>query len=171
MADITISNLNNITPSTGLFIPATNGSTTGKVTLSQVCGVMTSAQITTALGYTPVASNSPSIAKVWVSFNGTRNATNTGSSTNGANVLFRSSYNVSSVLKNGVGDYTININPGVLSDDNYCAVATCDHQSVNTRKAGFTNSRTATSLRVTIEDTSFGSGRQDSPFIGVVVFA
>lgn len=53
MADVTIGNLNNITPSTGLFIPASNNSTTGKVTLSQVCGVMTSAQITTALGYTP----------------------------------------------------------------------------------------------------------------------
>jgi hypothetical protein len=55
MADITISGLGDITPATGLLIPASNSSTntTGKVTLAQVCGVMTSAQITTALGYTP----------------------------------------------------------------------------------------------------------------------
>lgn len=55
MADITINNLSPLTPSTGLFLPVTNGSTTGKVTLSQVCGVMTSAQIIAALGYTPLS--------------------------------------------------------------------------------------------------------------------
>ena len=54
MADVTISNLNALTPSTGLELPVSDGSTTGKVTLSQVCGVMTLAQITSALGYTPL---------------------------------------------------------------------------------------------------------------------
>lgn len=59
MSDITISSLQPITPSTGLFLPASDASTTGKVTLSQVCGVMTSNQITTALGYTPYNSTNP----------------------------------------------------------------------------------------------------------------
>ena len=54
MADVTISDLGALTPATGLQIPASNGSTTGSVTLSQVCGVMTANQITTALGYTPL---------------------------------------------------------------------------------------------------------------------
>lgn len=54
MADVTISGLSPITPSTGLLLPVSNGTTTGRVALSQVCGVMTSAQITTALGYTPI---------------------------------------------------------------------------------------------------------------------
>jgi hypothetical protein len=54
MADVTISELSPITPATSLFLPASNGTTTGNVTLSQVCGVMTSTQITAALGYTPV---------------------------------------------------------------------------------------------------------------------
>ena len=54
MADVTISGLSPITPSTGLFLPASDNNTTGKVTLSQVCGVMTSAQITSALGYAPI---------------------------------------------------------------------------------------------------------------------
>lgn len=54
MADVTISDLSSLTPTTGLVLPVSNGSTTGKVTLSQVCGVMTSAQITAALGYTPL---------------------------------------------------------------------------------------------------------------------
>ena len=54
MADVTISDLGALTPATGLFLPASNGVTTGKVTLSQVCGVMTANQITAALGYTPI---------------------------------------------------------------------------------------------------------------------
>jgi hypothetical protein len=56
------------------------------------------------------ADNSPPIyaCRAWVNFNGTRNSTNTGASANGGNVLIRASGNVSSVLKNGVGDYTIN---------------------------------------------------------------
>lgn len=45
--------------------------------------------------------------RAWVCFNGMRNEADTGGSTNGANVKIRSSGNVSSVLKNDVGDYTI----------------------------------------------------------------
>jgi hypothetical protein len=64
MADVTISGLGDITPSTGLFLPASDASTTGKVTLSQVCGVMTSSQITTALGYTPFNSTNPGTGSI-----------------------------------------------------------------------------------------------------------
>ena len=59
--------------------------------------------------------------RAWVNFNGTRNATDTGASTNGANVLIRASGNVSSVLKNGQGDYTINFTTA-LPDANYAPV-------------------------------------------------
>ena len=45
--------------------------------------------------------------RAWVNFNGTRNATDTGASTNGANVHIRASGNVASVLKNSTGNYTI----------------------------------------------------------------
>jgi len=53
MADVTINNLSPLTPSTGLVLPVSNGTNTGKVTLAEVCGVMTSTQIINALGYTP----------------------------------------------------------------------------------------------------------------------
>ena len=59
MADVTISALGDLIPTTGLFLPVSDASTTGKVTLSQVCGVMSSSQITTALGYTPYNSANP----------------------------------------------------------------------------------------------------------------
>jgi hypothetical protein len=55
------------------------------------------------------ADNSPPIyaCRAWVNFDGTRNQADTGASANGFNVKIRSSGNVASVLKNGVGDYTI----------------------------------------------------------------
>jgi len=45
--------------------------------------------------------------RAWVNFDGTRNEADTGASTNGANVKIRASGNVSSVLKNAIGDYTV----------------------------------------------------------------
>ena len=109
MADVTISDLGTLTPATGLLLPASNGTTTGRVTLSQVCGVMTAAQITTALGYTPyngatnpngyvTASSLPEelqLAKAWVRFNGP----GTSVPADGANVtnLISASYNIASL--------------------------------------------------------------------------
>lgn len=60
--------------------------------------------------------------RAWVNFNGTRNATDTGASTNGANVHIRGSGNVASVLKNATGDYTITFTTP-MPDANYCLTA------------------------------------------------
>ena len=57
-------------------------------------------------------------ARAWVNFDGTRNEADTGPSTNGANVKIRASGNVSSVLKNATGDYTVNFTTA-MSDTNY----------------------------------------------------
>ena len=59
MADVTISALNAGIPTSIGVIPYSDGATTTKVTLAQVCGVMSSAQITTALGYTPYNNDNP----------------------------------------------------------------------------------------------------------------
>ena len=58
------------------------------------------------------------IAKAWVNFNGT---TSPGT--------IRSSYNVSSVTKNGTGDYTINFTTA-LADANYSIVGTSSRATV-----------------------------------------
>jgi hypothetical protein len=70
------------------------------------------------------ADNDPPIyaCRAWVNFNGTRNATDTGASTNGANVFIRNSGNVASVLKNGTGDYTITFTTD-MPDENYCVTS------------------------------------------------
>jgi hypothetical protein len=59
--------------------------------------------------------------RAWVNFDGTRNEADTGASTNGANVKIRASGNVTSVLKNAVGDYTVTFTTAMV-DRNYSAV-------------------------------------------------
>jgi hypothetical protein len=61
--------------------------------------------------------------RAWVNFDGTRNEADTGSSTNGANVKIRASGNVSSVLKNGIGDYTVTFTTA-MQDASYSAIVT-----------------------------------------------
>lgn len=63
--------------------------------------------------------------RAWVNFDGTRNEADTGASTNGANVKIRASGNVSSVLKNATGDYTITFTTAMV-DANYAASAIAD---------------------------------------------
>lgn len=58
--------------------------------------------------------------RAWVNFDGTRNEADTGASVVGQNVKIRASGNVSSVLKNGVGDYTVNFTTA-MPDANYVA--------------------------------------------------
>lgn len=59
--------------------------------------------------------------RAFVNFNGTRNVTDTGASTNGQPVLLRASGNVTSVVKNSTGDYTINFT-APMPDANYSVV-------------------------------------------------
>jgi hypothetical protein len=59
--------------------------------------------------------------RAWVNFDGTRNEADTGASTNGANVKIRASGNVTSVLKNAVGIYTVTF-VTAMPDANYAYV-------------------------------------------------
>jgi hypothetical protein len=67
--------------------------------------------------------------RAWVNFDGTRNAADTGASTNGANVKIRASGNVTSVLKNGTGDYTVTFTTA-MTDANYCVVANIGNDAI-----------------------------------------
>jgi len=75
--------------------------------------------------------------RAWVNFDGTRNEADTGASTNGANVKIRASGNVSSVLKNGTGDYTVNFT-SALVDVNYSVNALGSVQGSTTTNGGYT---------------------------------
>ena len=61
------------------------------------------------------------IAKAWVNFNGTTASPST----------IRSSFNVSSITKNGTGDYTVNFSTA-MADANYCSIAGNGSGAANT---------------------------------------
>jgi hypothetical protein len=99
------------------------------------------------------------IAKAWVNFDGT------------GTVAIRDSLNINSITDNGVGDYRINFT-APMSNSNYSAVVSTNHQASNTRPIGLCDDYTATGFRVTIEDvTSFGASRGESSIITAVVFS
>ena len=97
------------------------------------------------------------IAKAWVNFNGT---TSPGT--------IRSSYNVSSVTKNGTGDYTVNF-ASALADANYSVVGSCGNgaASYNTFITSYSTSPTINSTRVS---TGFTNTPVDLSNINVQVF-
>lgn len=88
------------------------------------------------------------LCRAWVNFNGT--------GTTGANQTIRGSGNVSSVLKNGTGDYTVNIDTD-MPDGNYATTTDC---AINaTGNAGsqngdlYVNSQVAGSYRILTANT------------------
>jgi len=64
--------------------------------------------------------------RAWVNFDGTRNEADSGASTDGANVKIRGSGNVTSVLKNGAGDYTISFTTA-MANINYAVFGSCEN--------------------------------------------
>ena len=93
------------------------------------------------------------IAKAWVNFNGT---TSPGT--------IRSSYNVSSVTKNGTGDYTVNF-ATPMSDANYASLITSTYGSSNSLIAP----QTGSGIRVSTYVTTSGSN-QDQTQVSVAIF-
>ena len=101
------------------------------------------------------------IAKAWVNFNGT---TSPGT--------IRSSYNVSSVTKNGTGDYTVNFPVGALADVNYSVSGLCTGATITNYGATiswpYTSTPTTGSSRILIGISS--GATFDAPYVSFQVF-
>lgn len=69
--------------------------------------------------------------RAWVYFDSTRNESDTGASVNGANVKIRGSGNVTSVLKNAAGDYTVTFTTA-MPDTNYVTLCTVQDAKTST---------------------------------------
>lgn len=111
--------------------------------------------------------------RAWVNFDGTRNEADTGASTNGANVKIRASGNVSSVLKNATGDYTITFTTP-MADGNYAVKGSCQMNSVAASLgvdilSAATNTTASTRVRCSGGNAS-ADGIFDSPIICVAIF-
>jgi hypothetical protein len=163
---------------------ATKVAVTGDVTISNagvtaigsskvVTAMITDANVTAAKLSGAQTGSAPIYGcRAWVNFDGTRNAADTGASTNGANVKIRASGNVSSVLKNGTGDYTITFTTA-MQDANYAAMLSGGSQAA-TQGRGFMEQhdsvlRSTTQLRVySLTDTT--SAVADSAVYSVSIF-
>ena len=116
--------------------------------------------------------------RAWVNFDGTRNEADTGASTNGANVKIRASGNVTSVLKNATGDYTVTFTTA-MPDANYTVTGhgtrTATGPTLGTlfpfliAGAAVTRSApTTTSFRIASQN--FGGTAMDDDYITVAIF-
>jgi hypothetical protein len=107
-----------------------NGSTAATLTTSGITGNLTGNVTGNVIGNADTATklagttgSAPSYAcRAWVNFDGTRDTTGAVSTAN-TNRLIRSSGNVTSVLRNAAGDYTVTFTTP-MSDANYSVVGT-----------------------------------------------
>jgi hypothetical protein len=146
-------------------MPVTINGTTGVVTpgatIGSINGILksTAGVVSEAVSGTDFSSGIQG-AKAWVNFNGT---TSPGT--------IRSSYNVSSVTKNGTGDYTVNF-ATALADANYSVVG-ISTQDTATGRAITVNEpnpsvRSTSSIRFYV--TYYEATRYDSSSISLIFF-
>ena len=112
--------------------------------------------------------------RAWVNFNGTRNVTNTGASTNGQPVFIRASGNVTSVVKNATGDYTVNFTTA-MPDANYAFFGTSNSETTNRTGTlsiqAVSGSKDTTSVRVThMSQLTSGNVLEDATQCSVSIF-
>lgn len=110
-------------------------------------------------------------ALAWVNFNGT-NAFSPNPSTS----AIRAAYNVSSITKNGTGDYTLNFT-SALSNANYAITVSTEQQTVTNTSATFNvgyasgQIRSNTSVQIYSRYTAAGSAAMfDSSYIELAIF-
>jgi hypothetical protein len=126
---------------------------------------------TTAGKFSTTSGDAPTYAcRAWVNFDGTKDTTGAASTSN-TNRLIRSSGNVTSVLRNGTGTYTITITTA-LPDSNYALSGCCTFASgtigtINEDKANPT--RTTTQIRVVTLNTQ-SVNFYDSDSVSVAIF-
>jgi hypothetical protein len=105
--------------------------------------------------------NQKQLCKAWVNFNGTLSTP----------ITPRSAYNVSSITKNGTGDYTVNF-ATPMSDANYSVTSTCDGV-VNSGTLGAVCLKfgvAPTTSAVFITSKNANGTNTDASFINVQVF-
>jgi len=136
-----------------------SGDTSGAITLAApaVAGTNT-ITLPASAGTVALTSGLPAssqLAKAWVQFQG-------------SNGTINSSYNVSSVTRNGTGDYTVNFT-NAFSDANY-AFAVSSQWAVSTNNSTIVwNSPTTTTLNI-VTGTPSNSARADFTLISAICF-
>lgn len=153
-----------------------NGSTAATLTTTGITANLTgnvTGNADTATKFSTTTGSAPAYAcRAWVNFDGTRDTTGAVSTAN-TNRLIRASGNVTSVLRNGLGIYTITFTTP-MSDANYSYIGLArDNDDLTTGWPSMVHSflsdiKTTSSLR--INSTSTNGNLFDSNEINLVVF-
>ena len=125
-----------------------------RATLAQISTGLSVTFPTLSTSATPADNVASRVAKAWVNFDGAA-VTNPASATG-----IRASFNVSSILDNGLGDYTVNFPAGIFTDANYVALAMSDQSSTRVSNGAVP---TTTAVRVK-------TGGVDGSYVSLVVF-
>ena len=101
-------------------------------------------------------------AKAWINFNGT------------GTISIRDSFNISSIVDNGIGMYTINFATPML-DTNYCVVAmgryfSNDIYSQNLATLNQSSIKTVGSVAI-VSNYSRGGNKYDCSELNIIIFA
>jgi len=101
--------------------------------------------------------------RAWVNFNGTT-VTSPASLTG-----VRGSFNVTSILDNGVGDYTVNFTTA-MPDANYSCVISISNSASNTTITQIKSSTTPTTSLVRLACVNAGAAVVDPDYVNVAIF-
>jgi len=126
----------------------------------------TATALSTATGAAPVYG-----ARAWVNFDGTKDTSGAVSTANTTR-LIRAQGNVSSVLRNGLGDYTVNF-ATALADGNYSAVVSCTMDTSGSRADAIglqTNATAPTASAVRLLSQKSDGTDADQAFVCVAIF-
>ena len=159
-ADATLTALAGVVTAANQLIYATGADTFATTSLSAFARtLLDDADAATARGTlgTP-AGEDKQLCTAWVNFNGT------------GVVSIRDSYNVSSIIDNGTGDYRVNLSTSMLNS-NYCAVANCSDPNASGGGNSAVNIQTRALSYIDILIAQGGTnGKEDSDSISLVAF-
>jgi hypothetical protein len=155
-----------------------NGTTAATITTSGITGNLTG-NADTATKFSTTTGSAPAYAcRAWVNFDGTRDSSGATSTAN-TNRFIRASGNVTSVLRNGTGDYTITFTTP-MTDADYCASGICCSGSNITYSSGAVPYVCGPQATPTTSQFRFGTGtgtvgggsgvRSDQSFTYIQVF-
>ena len=155
----TLSVAGNVTGTLNVTGTMTTSGTTTLATGSTLTASPSSTDNSTKIATTAYVQSSPKVSKAWVNFNGTTGA-------------IRSSYNVSSVTRNSVGNYTINFTTPFSTAD-YCVVFGAGYPGASGCWFAIASAPTASSLTIYTMRDGYTEVRtdQDALYGNVLIFS
>jgi hypothetical protein len=149
----------NVIGTTNVTGTLTTSGTTTLATGSTLTASPSATDSSTKIATTAFVQNNAKVSKAWVNFNGTTGA-------------IRSSYNVSSVTRNSVGNYTINFT-NAFSNADYCVVFGAGYPGASGCWFTIASTPTTTSLNISTMRDGYTEVRtdQDALYGNVLIFS